>query len=186
MSYFPEQLASVIKSNAEAQHAITVELKDKLIKHFDEFAKLNVDAVKAAVTESSSDIKEILQANDAQELFLLSAMHMKRDIQNAVFYGVQTARIIAAAQIELNQAAMAKAAETSQNGTALLTALTKNFPVNADKLFTVMTSSMEAFEAANEFVKQMGDGAAAGASSMPGARHASRKRSDHQAADIHH
>ncbi|WP_211467590.1 phasin family protein [Collimonas silvisoli] len=179
MSYYPEQFASAIKANAQAQRAITAELSDKLIGHFEEFTKLSLDAAKATLTESSASMKEFSQANDLQEFFLLSVEHMKRDIQNMVFYGSEATRIASAAQIEFNKAAGAKVAEASNDGTALLTELTKNVPAGTEQFLTIFKSAMVALDAANELTKKMGDGAAADGPSPASAHQKPHKKNSH-------
>ncbi|WP_211474615.1 TIGR01841 family phasin [Collimonas humicola] len=186
MSYFSEELASVIKSNLEAQLAITAEFKGKIIKHIEEFSKLNTDAAKAALLESATNTKDILQTSNPRDFFLMNAMHLKHDIQNVVYYGAEAARIAAAMQIEFNKVAGAKAAEASQNGIALLTELTRNMPAGAEKFFAVLTSPMDAFEAANAFAKQMSNWPTEDEPAVASAHQASRKRNGRQAAGTTH
>jgi phasin family protein len=186
MFYFSEELAAVIKHNVEAQLAITAEFKDNIVKHIEEFSKLNTDAAKASLSESTANMKEILQTNSPRDFFLVNAMHLKHDIQNAIYYGAEAARIAAATQIEFNKVTGAKIAEASQNGTALLTELTKNVPAGAEKIFMVLTSPMDAFEAANELAEKIGNGVAADDQPITAAHKAPRKRNSRQTAGMPH
>lgn len=186
MSYFSEQFASVIRANVAAQHTVTAELNAKLVKHCEELSKLNLDIAKATLTDRTANMKEFLQANSPQDFFLLSAEHIKRDIQNIVFYGAEATRIASAVQIEFNKAVGANVAEASRNGTTLLTELNKDVPASADTFFTFLKTSMDALDVANELAKKMGDGPAPDDQSLAAAHQTSRKRTSHQTASVPH
>ncbi|GAC1319043.1 MAG: hypothetical protein NVS3B11_00490 [Collimonas sp.] len=187
MPYFPEQIASVIRANAMAQHAITTGFNDKLIKNLEDFSKLNVDAVKATLTDSAASAEECLKADSPQDFFALNAAHIKRDIQNSIFYYSEVTRIASAMQLDFNKTAGEKIAETSRNGTALLTELSKNLPVGVEKFLAMLKPSMDALDAAHELAKKMADGTVEeDYSSTAAARQMPRKRNSHQSASAPH
>lgn len=187
MPYIPEQIVSVVRANAMAQHAITTEFNDKLIKNLEEFFKLNIDAVKATLTDSTTSAEEFLKANSPQDFFAWNATHIKRDIQNSIFYYSEVARIASATQLDFNKTAGEKIAETSRNGTALLTELSKNLPVSAEKFLAMLKPSMDALDAAHELAKKMSDGTVEDDySSTAAARQMPRKKNNHPSASAHH
>ena len=180
MPSIPEQFTAAIKAHAEAQHAINAALSEKIIERLEELAKLNIDAVKAALAESTATAQELLYAKDPQEFFLASTSHIKRDIQNTMFYACEATRIASTTQTEITKAAAEKNAEASRHGTALLTELTKNVPANAEQMVNILKSAM--VTAREEFVKKTRDDAA----DQAFAAAASRKKANNQAAGTTH
>lgn len=159
MFIISEQFASAIKSNLEAQYAITAALNDRIVDRFEELTRLNIDAIKATMTESTATAKELVAAKNPQEFFLSCATHMKRDVQNAIFYSSEATRIASSAQSEFNKAAGEKFAEVNRNGAALLTDLTKNVPAGAEHIINIMKSAFVTINAEDRSVKKASDGA---------------------------
>lgn len=187
MPTISEQLTSAVKANAESQHAITAALGDKVFERLEEFTRLNMDAVKAALAESTATAKELLQAQNPQEFFLASAAHLKRDSQNTIFYGSEATRIASAIQTECSKAAAEKIAEANRNGTALLTELTKNVPAATEQIVNILKSAMGMVNAGDEFVKKTRDEAATVDDQLAAAAHqASRKKQNNQTGSTTH
>ncbi|KAF3999787.1 phasin family protein [Glaciimonas immobilis] len=143
MFILSEHLSSIIKANVEARHAIASKLKDKISERIEELTRLNLDVMKATLGESMGLARQLLDAKNPQEFFAVSATHVQREIQSAIYYGNEAMRINTTVKAECNQALAENMVEASRQGAGYLTEMTKNIPQGTDQVVGIVKSAWQ-------------------------------------------
>lgn len=138
-----EQLTRTIRANVQTQHALAAGLGDKAGKYVAELIRLNMDLVKAALAESTGAAKKFLSAPNSQDACSISATHLKREMQSAIYYGNEVMRLASDTQTACSKAIVENFAETSSQRADLMTEWTKNLSFNSLQIADILRSTWE-------------------------------------------
>ena len=105
MFLFSEQFANGTKANLDAPLTIISALTSKTFEGLEEIIELNMNTVRASLTDSLSSTKELLSAKGPQEFFTLSTTLIQPNIEKFLAYGRQLSSISASTQAEFIKAA---------------------------------------------------------------------------------
>ncbi len=111
-----EQLAAAQKANLETLFGLT----QKAFEGVEKLVELNVQATKAALSESASSTQALLSVKDAQELLTLQAGLMQPLAEKAAAYSRQLYEIAAGTGAEFAKAAEGQAADAQQKFMAVV------------------------------------------------------------------
>lgn len=145
-----EQLAAAQKANIETLFGLT----QKAFEGVEKLVELNVQATKAALSESASNTQALFSVKDAQELLTLQAGLMQPLAEKAAAYSRQLYEIAAGTGAEFAKAAEGQAAEAQQKFMAVVDNVAKNAPAGSETAVAVMKNAVSAATNAVESVQK--------------------------------
>ena len=152
-----EQLIAAQKANIETIFGLT----QKAFEGVEKLVELNVQATKAALSESANSTQALLSVKDAQELLALQANLMQPLAEKTVAYSRHLYDIAAGTGAEFGKAAEAQASDTQKKFLAVVDNAAKNAPAGSETAVAVMKSAVSAannaFESVQKAVKQASD-----------------------------
>lgn len=181
-----EQVIAAQKANVETLFGLT----QKAFEGVERMLELNMQAVRAALAESSQNTQALMSVKDAQELLALQASLMQPLAEKTSAYSRQLYEIAAGTSSEFAKFAENQGAEAQQKFMAVVDNVARNAPAGSETAVAVMknavNSANNAVESVQRAVRQatevaqsnfhaMSDNALAAAKAAPAAP-AARKR----------
>lgn len=145
-----DQVVAAQKANIEAMFGLT----QKAFEGVEKLVELNVQAAKAALSETASHSQAVMGVKDAQELLALQAGLMQPLAEKAAAYSRHLYDIASGAGAEFTKAAEAQAAEAQTKFMSVVDNATKNAPAGSETAVAVVKSAMSAASNAMESVQK--------------------------------
>lgn len=145
-----EQIVAAHKANVETLFGLT----QKAFEGVEKLVELNVQASKAALSESANNAQAILSAKDVQELLTLQASLMQPLAEKTVAYSRHLYDIASGTSAEFSKAAEAQAADAQKKFLAVVDNASKNAPAGSETAVAVMKSAVAAANNAVESVQK--------------------------------
>jgi phasin family protein len=145
-----EQIVAAQKANIETIFGLT----QKAFEGMEKLVELNVQATKAALSESANSAQALLSVKDAQELLTLQANLMQPLAEKTVAYSRHLYDIASGTSAEFGKAAEAQASDTQKKFLAVVDNAAKNAPAGSETAVAVMKSAVSAANNAMESVQK--------------------------------
>ncbi len=145
-----EQILAAQKANIETLFGLT----QKAFEGVEKLVELNVQATKAALSESANNAQALMSVKDAQELLTLQANLMQPLAEKTLAYSRHLYDIASGTGAEFSKAAEAQAADTQKKFLAVVDNAAKNAPAGSETAVAVMKSAVSAANNAMESVQK--------------------------------
>lgn len=145
-----EQMVAAQKANIETLFGLT----QKAFESVEKLMELNLQATKAALSDSAHNAQAIMSAKDAQELIALQASLMQPLAEKAAAYSRQLYEIASGTQSEFAKVAEAQGSEAQQKYMTVVDNLAKNAPAGSEAAVAMMKSAVAAATNAMETVQK--------------------------------
>ena len=145
-----EQIVAAQKANIETLFGLT----QKAFEGVEKLVELNVQATKAALSESANSAQALLSVKDAQELLTLQASLMQPLAEKTVAYSRHLYDIASGTSAEFGKAAEAQAADAQKKFMSVVDNASKNAPAGSETAVAVMKSAVSAANNAMESVQK--------------------------------
>lgn len=145
-----EQIIAAQKSQIDTLFGLT----QKAFEGVEKLVELNLQATKAALSESANNTQALLSVKDAQELLNLQASLVQPLAEKTVAYSRHLYDIAAGTGAEFSKAAEATAADTQKKFMAVVDNAAKNAPAGSETAVAVMKSAVSAANNAIESVQK--------------------------------
>jgi phasin family protein len=145
-----EQIVAAQKANIETIFGLT----QKAFEGVEKLVELNVQATKAAMSESANNAQAMLSVKDAQELLALQASLMQPLAEKTVAYSRHLYDIASGTGAEFSQAAEAQATDAQKKFMAVVDNAAKNAPAGSESAVAMMKSAVSAANNAMESVQK--------------------------------
>jgi phasin family protein len=145
-----EQIVAAQKANIETIFGLT----QKAFEGVEKLVELNVQATKAALSESANSTQAMLSVKDAQELLTLQASLMQPLAEKTVAYSRHLYDIASGTSAEFGKAAEAQAADAQKKFMSVVDNAAKNAPAGSESAVAVMKSAVSAANNAMESVQK--------------------------------
>jgi phasin family protein len=145
-----EQIVAAQKANIETIFGLT----QKAFEGMEKLVELNVQATKAALSESANSAQAMLSVKDAQELLTLQASLMQPLAEKTAAYSRHLYDIASGTGAEFGKAAEAQAAEAQKKFMSAVDSASKNAPAGSETAVAVMKSAVSAATNAMESVQK--------------------------------
>ena len=153
----PEQVMASQKANMETLHGLTT----KAFEGVEKLVELNLQATKAALSESAQHTQALLSVKDVQELIALQASLFQPLADKAAAYSRHLYDIASGTNAEFSKAFEGKVAEGQAQFATLVDNAAKNAPAGSETAVAMMKSAVaaanNAFESVQKAVKQASD-----------------------------
>ena len=145
-----EQIVAAQKANIETLFGLT----QKAFEGMEKLVELNVQATKAALSESANSTQAMLSVKDAQELLTLQASLMQPLAEKTVAYSRHLYDIASGTSAEFGKAAEAQASDAQKKFMSVVDNASKNAPAGSETAVAVMKSAVSAANNAMESVQK--------------------------------
>jgi len=145
-----EQIVAAQKANIETIFGLT----QKAFEGMEKLVELNVQATKAALSESANSAQAMMSVKDAQELLTLQANLMQPLAEKTVAYSRHLYDIASGTGAEFGKAAEAQASDSQKKFLAVVDNAAKNAPAGSETAVAVMKSAVSAANNAMESVQK--------------------------------
>ncbi|MDP2261718.1 MAG: phasin family protein [Hydrogenophaga sp.] len=145
-----EQIVAAQKANLETLFGLT----QKAFEGVEKLVELNVQATKAALSESANSTQALLSVKDAQELLTLQASLMQPLAEKTVAYSRHLYDIASGTTAEFSKAAEAQANDAQKKFMTVVDNASKNAPAGSETAVAVMKSAVSAANNAMESVQK--------------------------------
>lgn len=145
-----EQIVAAQKANIETIFGLT----QKAFEGVEKLVELNVQATKAALSESANSTQAMLSVKDAQELLTLQASLMQPLAEKTVAYSRHLYDIASGTSAEFGKAAEAQATDAQKKFMSVVDNASKNAPAGSETAVAVMKSAVSAANNAMESVQK--------------------------------
>jgi phasin family protein len=145
-----EQIVAAQKANIETIFGLT----QKAFEGVEKLVELNVQATKAALSESANSTQAMLSVKDAQELLTLQASLMQPLAEKTVAYSRHLYDIASGTSAEFGKAAEAQASDAQKKFMSVVDNASKNAPAGSETAVAVMKSAVSAANNAMESVQK--------------------------------
>jgi phasin family protein len=145
-----EQIVAAQKANIETIFGLT----QKAFEGVEKLVELNVQATKAALSESANSTQALLSVKDAQELLTLQASLMQPLAEKTVAYSRHLYDIASGTSAEFGKAAEAQASDAQKKFMSVVDNAAKNAPAGSETAVAVMKSAVSAATNAMESVQK--------------------------------
>jgi len=145
-----EQIVAAQKANIETIFGLT----QKAYEGVEKLVELNVQATKAALSESANSTQAMLSVKDAQELLTLQASLMQPLAEKTVAYSRHLYDIASGTSAEFGKAAEAQATDAQKKFMSVVDNASKNAPAGSETAVAVMKSAVSAANNAMESVQK--------------------------------
>ena len=164
-----EQVLASHKASLETLFGLT----HKAFEGVEKLVELNVQASKAALSESANHTQAMLSVKDAQELMALQAGLMQPLAEKAAAYSRHLYDIASGTTAEFSKAVEAQTAEMQAKFAGLVDNATQNAPAGSETAVAVMKNAVaaanQAYETVQKAVKQASEMAEANLNSVTNA-----------------
>lgn len=162
----PEQITQIQNEALETFQAVAF----KSFEGFEKLAELNLQAIKASMTESNEQMKTLLGAKDPKALAEMAAAGGQPAAEKVAAYTKSVYEIANETGTEIARLFEKHLSEGNKQFTATVDAMTKNAPAGSEGMMTFVKSAMSAantaFEQANKAGKQVAEMAEANLASV--------------------
>jgi phasin family protein len=145
-----DQVVAAQKASIETLFGLT----HKAFESVEKLVELNVQAAKAALSESATHTQAVLSIKDAQELMALQAGMMQPLAEKTAAYSRHLYDIASGAGAEFSKAAEAHAADAQTKFMAVVDNAAKNAPAGSETAVAVMKGAVSAASNAMESVQK--------------------------------
>ena len=145
-----EQIVAAQKANIETLFGLT----QKAFEGVEKLVELNVQATKAALSESANSAQALLSVKDAQELLTLQASLMQPLADKTLAYSRHLYDIASGTSAEFSKAAEEQANDAQKKFMAVVDNAAQNAPAGSETAVTVMKSAVSAANNAMESVQK--------------------------------
>jgi phasin family protein len=145
-----EQIVAAQKANIETLFGLT----QKAFEGVEKLVELNVQATKAALSETANSTQALLSVKDAQELLTLQASLMQPLAEKTVAYSRHLYDIASGTTAEFSKAAEAQATDAQKKFMSVVDNAAKNAPAGSETAVAVMKSAVSAANNAMESVQK--------------------------------
>jgi phasin family protein len=145
-----EQIVAAQKANIETLFGLT----QKAFEGVEKLVELNLQATKAALSESANSTQALLSVKDAQELLTLQASLMQPLAEKTVAYSRHLYDIASGTTAEFGKAAEAQASDAQKKFMSVVDNAAKNAPAGSETAVAVMKSAVSAANNAMESVQK--------------------------------
>lgn len=145
-----EQIVAAQKANIETLFGLT----QKAFEGVEKLVELNVQATKAALSESANNAQAMLSVKDAQELLTLQASLMQPLAEKTAAYSRHLYNIASGTSAEFSKAAEAQSADMQKRFMSVVDNASKNAPAGSETAVAVMKSAVSAASNAMESVQK--------------------------------
>ena len=145
-----EQIVAAQKANLETLFGLT----QKAFEGVEKLVELNVQATKAAMSDSANNTQAIMSVKDAQELLALQASLMQPLAEKTVAYSRHLYDIASGTGAEFSKAAEAQASDAQQKFMSVVDNAAKNAPAGSESAVAVMKNAVSAANTAMESVQK--------------------------------
>jgi phasin family protein len=145
-----EQIIAAQKTQFDTLFGLT----QKAFEGVEKLVELNIQATKAALSESANNAQAILSVKDAQELLSLQASLVQPLAEKSVAYSRHLYDIASGTGAEFSKAAEATATEAQKKFMAVVDNASKNAPAGSESAVAVMKSAVSAANNAIESVQK--------------------------------
>lgn len=145
-----EQLLAAQKANMETLFGLT----QKAFEGVEKLVDLNLQATKAALSESANSTQALMSVKDAQELLNLQASLMQPLAEKATAYSRQLFEIASGTGAAFASAAEGQAADAQTKFLAVVDNIAKNAPAGSETAVAVMKNAVSAASNAMESVQK--------------------------------
>jgi len=143
-----------IVSAQKAQVASLFELGGKALQSAEKIAELNLQAGKAALTESAAHAQALLAVKDAQELLALQTAAVQPLAEKAASYSRHLYDITSGTTAEFSKAAEAQIADAQKQFVAAVDSALKNAPQGSESAVAAVKNAVSTASAAMESVQK--------------------------------
>ena len=152
-----EQIVAAQKANMTTLFGLTA----KAFEGMEKLVELNMQASKAAMSESAESAQALMGVKDAQELMAMQAALVQPLAEKTAAYSRHVYDIASGATTEFTAAAEAQAADTQKKFMAVVDNAAKNAPAGSETAVAMMKSTVaaatNAMESVQKAVKQASD-----------------------------
>ena len=145
-----EQVVAAHKANLETLLGLT----QKAFEGVEKLVELNVQATKAALSESAQNTQALLSVKDAQELLALQANLMQPLAEKTAAYSRHLYEIASGTGAEFTAVAEAQAADAQKKFMSVVDNAAKNAPAGSETAVAVMKGAVSAATNAMESVQK--------------------------------
>jgi phasin family protein len=145
-----EQIVAAQKSQMDTLFGLT----QKAFEGVEKLVELNLQATKAALSESANNAQALLSVKDAQELLNLQASLVQPLAEKTVAYSRHLYDIASGTGAEFSKAAEATATDAQKKFMAVVDNASKNAPAGSETAVAVMKSAVSAANNAIESVQK--------------------------------
>ena len=146
-----DQIVAAQKANMETLFGLT----QKAFSGVEKLVELNVQASKAALSESAEQAQAMLSVKDAQELMALQASMMQPLAEKAMAYSRHLYDIANGTAGEFSKAAEAQAADAQKKFMDVVDNAAKNAPAGSETAVAMMKNAVAAANNAAESVQKV-------------------------------
>lgn len=139
----PEQFTAAARAQLESQLQLATALTDSMIDSMEKVIGLNLQAAKASLDNSVSNVQQLLAVKDPQELFNVSTSQSQPHTDIALTYARHLSTIATATHFELAKAAETQVSESSRQLVSLLDSFGKVAPAGSDTAISMMKSAID-------------------------------------------
>jgi phasin family protein len=147
-NFTPEQFVVAQKASLETLFGLT----SKVFEGVEKLVELNLQVVKASLTEASETTQAALSVKDAQELLALQSGLLQPAAEKAAAYSRHLYDIVAGTNAEVAKATEATLADSQQKVLALVDTAVKNAPAGTESAVALVKSAVAAANNAYESV----------------------------------
>jgi phasin family protein len=145
-----EQILAAQKANLQTLFGLT----QKAFEGVEKLVDLNVQATKAAMSESANNTQALMSVKDAQELLTLQASLMQPLAEKTVAYSRHLYDIASGTSAEFSKAAEEQATDAQKKFMSVVDNAAKNAPAGSESAVAVMKSAVSAANNAMESVQK--------------------------------
>jgi phasin family protein len=140
----PEQLASAYKANLDQLFS----LSSKTLEGMEKLVDLNINAIKASLSESADKAKEVLELRDAQEFVQFGVAFAQPNAEKAIAYSRHAGEIANATRAEYVKFIESQLADSNKKFAALVDSIGKNAPTGSESGVAMLKSAVAAANSA--------------------------------------
>ena len=145
-----EQILAAQKANLQTLFGLT----QKAFEGVEKLVDLNVQATKAAMSESASNAQAMMSVKDAQELLTLQASLMQPLAEKTAAYSRHLYDIASGTGAEFSKAAEDQATDAQKKFMSAVDSAAKNAPAGSESAVAVMKNAVTAANTAMESVQK--------------------------------
>ncbi len=157
MTNTPEQFVQVQKATLDAFQAVAM----KSVEGFEKIAELNIQAIKASVTETSDQVKAALAVRDPKAFGDLAMVGAQPAVEKFTAYANHVYEIANDTGTEIAKIFEKQFSDGSRQLSAAIDAMAKNAPAGAEGVVTFVKSAVSAantaYDQVNKAARQVAD-----------------------------
>ena len=153
----PDQFASSYKNNLDQFFSLSA----KSLESMEKLVDLNLNALKASLSESADKAKEAMELRDAQEFVQFGVALAQPNAEKAVAYSRHLGEIANATRAEFVKFAESQLAENNKKLASMIDSIGKNAPTGSESAVAMLKSAVaaanSAYDSMTKAAKQLAD-----------------------------